>query len=85
MPVISRFYGFIIKMYLQQKEHNPPHVHALYNGEYMGAFAITDGALMEGDLPTRAQKMVAEWISVHRDELLEMWQTQNFKTLPPLE
>jgi len=29
--------------------------------------------------------MVAEWISVHRDELLEMWQTQNFKTLPPLE
>lgn len=46
MPVISRFYGLIIKMYFQQKEHNPPHVHALYNGEYMGAFTIVDGALM---------------------------------------
>ena len=27
MPVISRFYGIIIKMYFQQKEHNPPHFH----------------------------------------------------------
>ncbi|WP_295154631.1 DUF4160 domain-containing protein [uncultured Brachyspira sp.] len=31
MPVISRFYGIIIKMYFQQKEHNSPHFH-LYMG-----------------------------------------------------
>ena len=30
MPVISRFYGIVIKMYLRQKEHNPPHIHAIY-------------------------------------------------------
>ncbi|WP_302272727.1 DUF4160 domain-containing protein [Brachyspira aalborgi] len=30
MPIISRFYGIIIKMYFQQKEHNPPHFHAIY-------------------------------------------------------
>ena len=30
MPVISNFYGIIIKMYFQQLEHNPPHIHALY-------------------------------------------------------
>ena len=35
MPVISRFYGMIIKMYFQQKEHNPPLFHVVY-GEYMG-------------------------------------------------
>jgi hypothetical protein len=35
MPVISRFYGIVIKMYFRKKEHNPPHVHALY-GEYNG-------------------------------------------------
>lgn len=26
MPVIARFNGVIIKMYLRQKEHNPPHI-----------------------------------------------------------
>lgn len=26
MPVISRFEGIVIKMYLRQKEHNPPHI-----------------------------------------------------------
>ena len=31
MPVISRFYGIIIRMYFLQKEHNPPHIHAIYN------------------------------------------------------
>lgn len=35
MPVISRFEGIVIKMYLRQKEHNPPHIHAIY-GEYIG-------------------------------------------------
>ncbi len=27
MPVLSRFYGIIIRMYFQQAEHNPPHIH----------------------------------------------------------
>ena len=38
MPVLSRFYGIIIRMYFQQAEHNPPHIHALY-GEDMAAIA----------------------------------------------
>ena len=35
MPVIARFFGITIKMYLRQKEHNPPHIHAIY-GDYSG-------------------------------------------------
>ncbi len=31
MPVLSRFYGIIIRMYFLQKKHNPPHIHAIYN------------------------------------------------------
>ncbi len=37
MPVISRFNGIVIKMYLRQKDHNPPHIHAIC-GENMGMF-----------------------------------------------
>jgi hypothetical protein len=84
MPVIARFYGIIIRMYFQQSEHNPPHIHAIY-GEYVAAVSIADGALLEGHLPKKALSMVQEWILLHKCELAEMWESQDFKTLPPLE
>lgn len=84
MPEISRFYGLIIKMYFQQKEHNPPHVHILY-GEYMGAIDIATLQMIEGDLPPKALSMAQEWIGKYRKELLTIWNTQSFIKLPPLE
>ena len=84
MPVLSRFYGIIIRMYFQQAEHNPPHIHALY-GEDMAAVEIQSGEILEGQLPPKALSMVREWIGLHKSELLEMWKTQEFKVLAPLE
>jgi len=84
MPVIARFYGLIIKMFFVMSEHNPPHIHVLY-GDMSAIFNIQTGSLMEGDLPPRASGMVEEWIGLYRTELLEMWKTQQFKALPPLE
>jgi len=84
MPVIARFYGIIIKMYFRQSEHNPPHIHAIY-GEYMGVLNIQTLEVIEGDLPPKALALVREWMTPHKAELLEIWNTQNFKSLPPLE
>ena len=84
MPVLSRFYGIIIRMYFQQSEHNPPHIHALY-GEDMAAIDIQTGKILEGHLPPKALSMVREWISLHQKSLLQMWKTQEFKPLSPLE
>jgi len=84
MPVIARFYGVVIKMYFRQSEHNPPHIHAIY-GEYIGAIDIRTSDMLEGDLPKRALKMVQEWVSQHERELMNMWETQEFTELPPLE
>lgn len=84
MPVIARFYGIVIKMYFQQSEHNPPHFHAVY-GEYIGAFDIESLKMLEGDLPAKAQSLVREWAEEYRRELLDIWNTQEFKALPPLE
>ena len=50
MPVLSRFYGITIRMYFQQAEHNPPHIHALY-GEEVAAIDIQTGEVLEGYLP----------------------------------
>ena len=84
MPVLSRFYGITIRMYFQQAEHNPPHIHALY-GEDMAAIDIQTGEVLEGHLPPKALAMVREWSAIHKDDLLHMWETQEFKSLSPLE
>lgn len=84
MPVLSRFYGIVIRMYFQQAEHNPPHIHALY-GEDMAAVDIQTGEVLEGHLPPKALAMVREWSDLHRAELLRMWETQEFTALAPLE
>ena len=84
MPEVSRFYGIIIKMFFKPKEHEPAHIHALYE-EYMGVFDINTFEMTEGDLPNRAQKMVKEWLNEHKDELQEMWETQKIFKLPPLK
>lgn len=84
MPVISRFYGIVIRMYFQQAEHNPPHVHALY-GEDMAEIAIKTGEILDGHLPPKALALVREWVKENKLELLNMWSTQEFKNLKPLE
>lgn len=84
MPVLSRFYGIIIRMYFQQAEHNPPHIHAVY-GEDIAALDIATGEVLEGYLPPKALAMVIEWMNLHKSELITMWETQEFKAISPLE
>jgi hypothetical protein len=84
MPTLSRFYGIAIRMYPQDKEHNPPHIHAIY-GEDVGVFRIADGSLLEGSLSPRASAMVKQWIAKHKDELLDVWETNEWKPIDPLQ
>ena len=83
MPVISRFYGIVIKMYLRQKEHNPPHLHAIY-GDYVGLFSLEEGEMYEGDIPVKEQKLIKNFILHYKEQLYDMWKTQNFYLLPPI-
>ncbi len=84
MPVISRFYGMVVKMYFLGSEHNPPHIHVVY-GEYVGVIDIRTLIMLQGDLPEKAYKIAKEWASIHQTELLKMWETQDIYALPPIE
>lgn len=84
MPVLARFYGIIIRMYFLQSEHNPPHIHAIYNDD-VAAIDFMTGNVLEGHLPAKALALVREWTQLHQADLQEMWKTQEFKKLPPLE
>ena len=82
MPVISRFYGIIIKMYFN--EHGIPYFHAIYN-EYSGVFEILNLQMIEGDLPNKAKALVKEWAELYKKELKKMWDTKDIIKLPGLE
>lgn len=45
MPTISYFYGIIIVMYLRNKDHNPPHIHAITQ-DFDAPFSIATGEIM---------------------------------------
>ncbi len=84
MPTICHFYGIIIVMYLRDKEHDPPHIHAITQ-EYAAPFLISTGELIEGEFPRKAAGMVKEFILKYQAELEEMWETEKYRKLPPID
>jgi len=50
MPIISMFYGIIIRLYLiDSQRHNLPHIHAKY-AEFEASISIEDGEILAGKL-----------------------------------
>ncbi|WP_404416328.1 DUF4160 domain-containing protein [Vreelandella aquamarina] len=73
MPVISMFYGIIIRMYfLDDQHHGMPHIHARY-AEFEASVNINDGEILAGELPRKQLRLVQAWIELHRDELMADW------------
>lgn len=83
MPEISRFYGITIKMYFLASEHNPPHIHAIYN-KNIAVIDIQTLEVIKGEIPKRALRLVKEWIFIHKNEIKNIWETQKFKKIEPL-
>ena len=85
MPIVSRFFGIVIRMFYD--EHNPPHLHV----EYQGNKALFDfnGNIIKGNLVSRtATKLMREWIDLHPAELEEDWELarkrKEIKKITPL-
>jgi hypothetical protein len=61
MPIISMFYGIIIRMYLMDnKQHSLAHIHAKY-AEHEASVSIADGEILAGDLPRKQLRLVEAW------------------------
>jgi hypothetical protein len=74
MPIISMFYGIIIRLYMiDNQHHNLPHIHAKY-AEFEASIGIGDGEILAGDLPRKQLRLVQAWIELHRDELMADWE-----------
>jgi Domain of unknown function (DUF4160) len=73
MPVISMFYGIIIRMFfLDNKEHKLPHIHVEY-AEHNAVISIPEGKKLAGEFPKDKLKLVEAWILIHKEELMADW------------
>jgi len=80
MPIISTFFGIIIRMFY--REHEPAHFHAEHQGQ-QGKFDF-DGSMIVGNIRSRtALRLIREWAFLHRTELETNW--QKMKAGRPLE
>lgn len=72
MPIISMFFGIIVRMYREiNGKHNLPHLHAEYQGEQI--VVSLDGDVLEGSIPPKKLKLLLAWMEIHYDELLADW------------
>ena len=80
MPVISVFFGIIVRMFY--KDHEPAHFHAEYQGQQ--AKFDFDGNILVGQFESStARRLVRDWSALHRPELESNW--ASMKAGRPLE
>ena len=73
MPIISQFYGIIIRIFFNDTEqHYLEHIHVQYN-EFDAVYSINNISVLEGRLPPKQHKLVIAWMEIHKEELKALW------------
>jgi len=88
MPVLSTFFGIIIRMYQERGgKHNMPHLHAEYSGHEI--VIALDGTILEGEIPKSRLKLLEAWMEIHREDLEANWKLlsngEQFFRIDPLK
>ena len=86
MPRVSAFYGIVIYMHWNERDHPVAHFHAYY--AEAGASVSADGVVLAGAVDARSHALVVEWARLHTNELLAKWerarQNQPIVSIQPL-
>ena len=70
MPIISKFYGIVIRMVFIQPFG--ARFHAFYDDSEL-VVGIDPPRIIQGEAPRRVRVMVLEWAVLHQQELVEAW------------
>ena len=73
----------LVIIYMFFNDHNPPHFKIKY-GDFEANILIENGSLLNGDFPISKLKLVAAWAEIHKEELMSMWNSKEFKKIEPL-
>ena len=70
MPEVSRFFGIIVRMFVEAGgQHHMPHFHAYYQDD-VGIYDIAKIERLAGSLPRRQERLVLAWAELHQEESL---------------
>nr|WP_318680821.1 DUF4160 domain-containing protein [uncultured Treponema sp.] len=88
MPVLSMFYGIIIRMQSEKGgKHHLPHIHVIC-GDDESIFSL-EGEQIEGTISSSKKKLVEAWIEIHKEELMANWKLleegEQFFKIEPLK
>jgi hypothetical protein len=73
MPELSRFFGIIIRMYMEATApHHRPHFHAYYQDD-VAVYGLNPVEIIAGALPRRQHRLVEAWAELREPELLDDW------------
>ena len=86
MPIISAFFGIVIRMFY--KEHEPAHFHAEHQAQ-QGKFDF-HGQIIAGNIRSRtALRLIRAWARLHRKDLAanceKMKEDRPLDRIEPLE
>jgi len=89
MPELSRFFGIVIRMYMEVGgPHHLPHFHAYYQND-VAVIGLDPIEIIAGTLPRRQRRLVEAWAELHQVELIADWQRLQSGQVPlpiaPLE
>jgi len=83
MPILSVFFGIIVRMW--HDDHPPPHIHVEYQG-FEALVQIQTGQVSKGKLPRKVAAIAQEWCLTHQQELLDNWErAQRFEPLERIQ
>ena len=72
MPVLSMFYGILIRMQSERGgKHHVAHIHVIC-GDDESVFSL-DGEQLEGTIQNSKKKLVEAWVEIHKEELAANW------------
>jgi uncharacterized protein DUF4160/uncharacterized protein DUF2442 len=80
MPVISMFFGIVIRVYY--KEHEPARFHAEYQAQ-QGKFDLTGNSIVGNIRSRTAPRLIREWAQLHGRALEANW--EHMRAGRPLE
>jgi len=72
MPRVSAFYGVVIYMYWNERDHPVAHFHAYHSGR-RASVSVT-GEVLAGSLDPRALQFVREWAGLRKEEIMANWE-----------
>jgi len=80
MPVLSKFYGIVIRMVFTRSF--AAHFHAIYGASEL-IVSLSPLRVVQGDAPARVCDLVLEWAAQHQRELHDAWNRCG-SDIPPL-